>query len=70
MSPAPSSSDSVPVATAAHRRMEDVEAVMAIHRATLAKLVANGFSPLVAEFLEDAAATYQLLAARLREPLP
>ena len=44
-----------------------IDSVMAVHRATFAKLVANEFDTfLLIAFFEDAAATYQSLASRLR----
>ena len=44
-----------------------VDSVMAVHRATFAKLVANDLDEFLIEFLEDAAATYRRLAQHLRE---
>jgi hypothetical protein len=68
MNPARSSGASVPARPL--RISRDVAAVvdvMAVHRATFAKLIANELDGLIVDFLEDAAATYQLLARRLRD---
>ena len=44
-----------------------VDNVMAIHRATFAKLVANDLDEMFVRFFEDAAATYWSFAQTLRE---